>query len=267
MPITVSSEIRRDLHVARVLLDSAPLNIIDLDQCDELLEALQGIRDDDEARVVIIQGEGHEFCSGTDIAEHTPEKMPDLLPRFHACLEAILSLDAIVIAAIEGRCLGGGLELAMACDRILVDEEATLGLPEIKIGCYPPAGLIQVLARSHPGSAVRMVCSGEIYPAKEFPHPGIIDELIPAGTMEEAIDTELDPYQELSPAILGFTARQFHRRAQDQWAKHLKELEAVYLEGIVTHEDSREGVEAFLEKRAPRWARRQGLVGPDDLAF
>ena len=100
MPITVSSEIRRDLHVARVLLDSAPLNIIDLDQCDELLEALQGIRDDDEARVVIIQGEGHEFCSGTDIAEHTPEKMPDLLPRFHACLDAILSLDAIVIAQI-----------------------------------------------------------------------------------------------------------------------------------------------------------------------
>ena len=132
--------------MARIILDSAPLNILDCDQCDELLEAILSIRDDDVARIVVIQGDGGEFCSGTDIAEHTPEKMPQLLPKFHSCLDAMLTLDAITIAAVEGHCLGGGLELALSCDRILVDENAKLGLPEIKLGCFPPAGWIQMLA-------------------------------------------------------------------------------------------------------------------------
>lgn len=267
MPIHVRNENEAGIAVARIILDSAPLNILDCDQCDELLEAILSIRDDDVARIVVVQGDGGEFCSGTDIAEHTPEKMPQLLPKFHACLDAMLTLDAITIAAVEGHCLGGGLELALSCDRILVDENAKLGLPEIKLGCFPPAGWIQMLARSTSGSAVRMVCSGEISEASEFPHSGVIDQLVPAGQMASALENELKPYQSMSPAILAFTARQFHRRAREQWARHLPDLEKDYLEGILHHPDSREGVEAFLEKRTPKWADRLGLVGPEDLAF
>ena len=267
MPIHVRNESVEETAVARIILDSAPLNILDLDQCEELLEAIFSIRDDDVARIVVIQGEGQEFCSGTDIAEHTPEKMPKLLPRFHACLDALLSLDAITVAAVTGHCLGGGLELALACDRILMEENAKIGLPEIKLGCFPPAGWIQMLARSSVGSAVRLVCAGEITEAKKFPHQGVIDVLVPEGQIEQAIQAEIAPYQKMSPAILAFTARQFHRRAREQWARYLSELEKDYLDGILSHPDSREGVEAFLEKRNPRWADRQGLVGPDDLAF
>ena len=267
MPIHVRNENEAGIAVARIILDSAPLNILDCDQCNELLEAILSIRDDDVARIVVIQGDGGEFCSGTDIAEHTPEKMPQLLPKFHSCLDAMLTLDAITIAAVEGHCLGGGLELALSCDRILVDENAKLGLPEIKLGCFPPAGWIQMLARSSSGSAVRMVCSGEISEAREFPHSGVIDQLVPAGQMTSALEEELKPYLSMSPAILAFTARQFHRRAREQWARYLPDLEKDYLEGILHHPDSREGVEAFLEKRNPKWADRLGLVGPEDLAF
>ena len=267
MPVHVRNEERAGLSIDRIILDSAPLNIIDIDQCDELIESIYSIRDDDVARIVIVQGEGAEFCSGTDIAQHTPELMPELLPRFHACLSAMLSLDAITIAAVEGHCLGGGLELALACDRILVDEEAKLGLPEIKLGCFPPAGWVQMLSRSSSGSAVRMVSSGDIYKASEFPHQGVIDQIAPSGDLEKTIDQEIKAYLKLSPAMLAFTARQFHRRAHDQWARLLKDLEKDYLEGIVSHPDSREGVEAFLEKREPRWADRLGLIGPEDLAF
>ena len=267
MPVHVRNEKQDGIAVAKIILDSAPLNILDFDQCEELLEAIFSIRDDDVARVVIVQGDGGEFCSGTDIAEHTPEKMPQLLPKFHACLEAMLSLDAITVAAVEGHCLGGGLELALSCDRIIVDENAKLGLPEIKLGCFPPAGWIQMLARSSSGAAVRMVCSGEISEARNFPHHGLIDQLVPSGEMEKALAEELQPYHDMSPAIIAFTARQVHRRAREQSARHLPDLEKDYLEGILHHPDSREGVEAFLEKRPPRWADRLGLVGPDDLAF
>ncbi len=267
MPVHVRNEQREGLPVARIILDSSPLNILDLEHCEELLEAIFSIRDDDVARIVVIQGDGNEFCSGTDIAQHTPEKMPELLPRFHACLDAMLSLDAITIASIEGHCLGGGFELALACDRIIVDESAKIGLPEIKLGCFPPAGWIQMLARSSTGSAVRMVCSGEIYKAKEFPHQGVLDMIAPQGDVERVLQTEIESYAPMSPAMLAFSARQFHRRAKDQWARYLPDLEKDYLEGIVSHPDSREGVEAFLEKRPPRWADRLGLVGPEDLAF
>ena len=267
MPIHVRNEDQKGIAVARIILDSAPLNILDCDQCEELLEAIHSIRDDDVARIVIVQGDGGEFCSGTDIAEHTPEKMPELLPKFHACLDAMLTLDAITIAAVQGHCLGGGFELALSCDRILADENAKLGLPEIKLGCFPPAGWIQMLARSSSGSAVRMVCSGEISKAGDFPHSGVVDQLVPAGKMESALKKEVEPYQSMSPAILAFSARQFHRRSREQWARHLPELEKDYLDGILNHPDSREGVEAFLEKRTPKWADRLGLVGPEDLAF
>ena len=123
MPVLMQNRTVSELVIAEITLESTPLNVLDHQMCTDLLDTIQTIRADDEARIVVIRGSSGEFCSGTDIAEHTPEKMPRLLPLFHDCLRAIQEIDGIVIAAIEGRCLGGGLELALACDRILADEE------------------------------------------------------------------------------------------------------------------------------------------------
>lgn len=267
MPVTIQNRTVSELVVAEITLDSPPLNVLDYQMCTELLEALQSIRADDEARIVVIRGAGDEFCSGTDIAEHTPDKMPRLLPLFHDCLRAIQEIDGIVICAIEGRCLGGGLELAMACDRILADRSSVLGLPEIKLGCYPPAGIIQLLSRRCYGLAVAMTLSGQTLDANELERSGIIDVVFDPRTIDQAIDDEIGQYCTASPSILAITMRQFHRLSKREWAQRLTEIENHYLAEVLSHGDATEGVQAFLEKRSPVWAKRPGLVGPEDIAL
>ena len=267
MPVTIDSHTREGLVIAQITLQSPPLNVLDRKMCTELREILHTVRADDEARIVTIRGAGSEFCSGTDIAEHTPEKMPQLLPVFHDCLRSISNIDAIVIAAVEGRCLGGGLELALACDRIIVEESAILGLPEMKLGCYPPAGIVQLLSRRCYGRAIGLVLSGSNADPRELKAEGIIDAVCDHDSLDQAIDDEINPYCAMSPSILAITMRQFHRLGRRSWGEQLLEIEHDYMTEVLSHPDSREGVEAFLAKRPPRWAKRQGLVGPDDLAF
>ncbi|MGE4620125.1 MAG: enoyl-CoA hydratase/isomerase family protein [Planctomycetota bacterium] len=267
MPVTIKNHTQGDHHISQITLDSPPLNILDRQMCDQLLEALHVIRDDDESRIVVIRGASGEFCSGTDISEHTPEKMPRLLPQFHDCLRAINNIDAIVIAAIQGRCLGGGMELALACDRLITEESSNFGLPEIKLGCYPPAGIVQLLDRRCYGQAIRMVLSGENVSPFDLQQNGIVDTIVETGSLDDAIEQEIASYTKMSPAIIAMTARQFHRYQRKSWVGQLLDIEHDYLTEVLSHPDSREGVEAFLEKRAPRWAKKQGLVGPDDLAL
>ncbi len=267
MPVNVDTEVNGEVVVATITLDSPPLNVLDLQMCRHFHEALQSIRDDDEARIVLIRGSGGEFCSGTDIAQHTPAQMPLLLPAFHDCLRLIYQLDAIVIAAVEGRCLGGGLELALACDRIVAEQTSILGLPEILLGCYPPAGIVQLLARRCYGEAIRLVFSGQTASAAEFHRMGIIDAIASEGSMDRGLEEEIAPYTRISPSILAITARQFHKLGRKSSNAELLEIERDYLLEILPHPDCTEGIEAFLEKRTPRWASRPGLVGPDDLAL
>ncbi|MDE0960964.1 MAG: enoyl-CoA hydratase/isomerase family protein [Planctomycetota bacterium] len=267
MPVVVETQPRGELMVTTVTLDSAPLNVLDLQMCSDLHESLQLIRNDDEARIVVIRGAHQEFCSGTDISQHTPDQMPALLPAFHDCLRRIYDLDAIVIAAIEGRCLGGGLELALACDRIVAERSSLLGLPEIHLGCYPPAGIVQLLERRGYGEAVRMVLSGQAATADSMARSQIIDVLTDDGTLDRAIDREIDGYSTISPSILAITIRQFHRVGRKRLSSALLEIERDYLSEVLPHPDSTEGIEAFLAKRKPQWADRPGLVGRDDVAL
>ncbi|HIC22586.1 MAG TPA: enoyl-CoA hydratase/isomerase family protein [Planctomycetes bacterium] len=267
MPVTLEKQTQGGLVIAEIRLQSPPLNVLDRTMCTELREILQSVRADDEARIVIVCGAQGEFCSGTDISEHTPEKMPELLPIFHDCLRAINNIDAIVIAAIEGHCLGGGFELALACDRIVADESSVIGLPEIRLGCYPPAGIVQLLARRCYGRAIGLVLSGKPVDPRELQSDGIIDTVVDHGNLDAAVSEEIESYCAMSPSILAIIMRQFHRLGRGNWEQQLLEIEQDYLAEVLSHPDSREGVEAFLGKRPPRWAKRQGLVGPDDVAF
>ena len=255
------------LVIAEVVFDQPPLNILDLPLCLELQAALAKLRDDDEARIIILEGGGGNFSSGVDVAGHTIEKMPELLPAFHRVLRSLLDLDAVVIAAVTGHCLGGGLELALACDRLIATKDASLGLPEISIGCYPPAGIPQLISRVPTGRAAGMILSGEAQPVMDLHDWGLVDVVAAEGKLDDAIDKEIARYRRHSPAILGLTARRIHREARRLWGDRLDTMEREYLDILLPHPDSSEGVAAFLEKRAPIWAPRQGLVGPEDVAL
>jgi enoyl-CoA hydratase/carnithine racemase len=95
----------------------------------------------------------------------------------------------------------------------------------------------------------------------------IVDEVADDGSLDRAIETEIAGYTSISPAILAITIRQLHRVGRKRLATELLEIERDYLSEVLPHPDSTEGVEAFLAKREPRWAKRPGLVGRDDVAL
>src|SRR4051812_345849 len=111
---------------------------------DALKHAFEGraARPSASLKLVTVEGAGADFSFGASLDEHTPARLPDVLPRFHALIVELLRVPTVTAAVVHGRCLGGGFELALACDLIFAAADAVMGLPEIAVGAFPPVGSI-----------------------------------------------------------------------------------------------------------------------------
>ena len=135
-----------ELPLARIVLNNPPLNVIDIPMMDELEEALTEIEARVEISVLIIRGSQRAFSAGVDVAAHTPDKVEQMLAKFHRIIRALVGSKKVTIAAVHGHCLGGGAELAMVCDLAFTSELATWGFPEIKLACYEPVASVALSA-------------------------------------------------------------------------------------------------------------------------
>src|SRR5579859_5427306 len=105
-----------DGTVARIALRNPPLNVIDVAMMEELAHALAEIETRQDVSVIVLSGEGKAFSVGVDVAAHTPDKVEEMLTKFHAVIRALVATKKVTVAAVHGHCLGGGAELAMVCD-------------------------------------------------------------------------------------------------------------------------------------------------------
>ena len=243
----------KSLGVVTLCINQPKTNVLDLDTCLELVEALEILAAQNRARVVILRGEGRCFSTGVDILQHNPEVMPNLLPAFHQIFDSLLSLNAVTIAAVHGYCLGGAAELAFACDRVIVEESAKIGFPEITVGCYPPVALCLLPFRTNFGAAVKMLLSGESESPEQLARWGLVDTVCASGELDTALSRELEGYADKSPAMLGITSSLLHQQARRGWADQIGEFEQHYLSTVLPHADASEGIDAFLNKRKPYW--------------
>ncbi|MCA8962590.1 MAG: enoyl-CoA hydratase/isomerase family protein [Planctomycetes bacterium] len=253
MPIHLDNKVHRGVPFSSVTIEHGPHNILDLDHCRELTSALQEIRADDRSRVVVLRGHGKCFSSGVDIKQHTREEMPELLPAFHEIFAELLKLRAFTIAAVHGHCLGGAAELALACDRVVAESSASIGLPEVTLGCYPPVAIPLLPERLPTGMAVGMLISGQPANTEELCRHGAVDRVVTGGQLQAGVEAELDLFAQKSPAILGMIADLVHDEARRRWGERIPHMETQYLEKLLPHPDVEEGIAAFLEKREPRW--------------
>src|SRR5438105_14489580 len=133
-------------HAAHITLNHPPVNVINIAMMEALLGAIREVESRPEITTIVFRGEGKNFSAGVDIAEHTPEKIQEMLSKFHAVLLAIARSQKISIAAVHGNCLGGGAELAMICDMVFTTADAKWGFPEIKLACFPPVACVSLAA-------------------------------------------------------------------------------------------------------------------------
>ncbi len=119
MPVHLETTMEKGLPIATLTIENPPVNVIDLDHCHELTSCLHEIIADDRARILVIRGAGECFSAGLDIEQHTPEKMPELLPAFHEIFHNLLRVRALLIAAIHGHCLGGAALRKDLAERVM----------------------------------------------------------------------------------------------------------------------------------------------------
>ena len=209
----------------------------------------------EDMRVLIIKGAGSRaFVAGADIKEMgalTPEKAEAFSKKGQRAFSAIEALPCPVIALVQGFALGGGLELALACDLLLLGEKARVGLPEVTLGLFPAFGGTQRLPRSIGlFKAKEMIFSGNFYTAKEALEMGLANYVLPEDQLMEKALSLAEDIKKRGPLAVAQAKSLIHQA----WDLPLKEglaREAVEFGRIFKTEDSKEGLKAFIEKRPP----------------
>lgn len=232
------------------------LNALNLALVGELREALDLVRKSAEARVVIISGSAGNFAAGADITgmvDQSPIEAGDM--TFNAVFNAIEDFPLPVIAAIAGYALGGGLELAMACDMRICGRDAKLGLPEIKLGIFPGAGGTQRLPRLvGAGRAKEMIFLGEFIDAQTALAYGLCNRVADGDPVEEAVRIA-KKLIERSPVALRYAKGVVNYGSALDLRAGIAHEEKVWA-GLFSTQDQKEGMKAFIEKRKPNFTGR-----------
>jgi len=252
---TKFSRIALDLQppVARITLNNPPVNVIDIPMMEELAAALTEIDSRLDIAILLVSGAGKGFSTGVDVAAHTPEKVHEMLAKFHGVIHTLINTNKVSIAGVHGNCLGGGAELAVVCDLVYTSESATWGFPEITLGCYPPVAatvLSVIVGQKH---ASELILTGRSISGLEAADMGLANRAVPEVELESVLQQRLDQLAKLSPVALSLAKKAIYVWDSIHFHKGLARSESVYLDELMKTQDAQEGINAFLEKRPPVW--------------
>lgn len=253
---TVDVPVRREQHDGGALwvlrLDRPKANVLDGSMIEALHRIFLEARGARDLKAVCLQAEGPNFSFGASVEEHLPDRVSEMLTRFHGLFGAIADAAVPVLCAVRGKCLGGGLELAAYCHRLVAAPDAMLGQPEIRLGVFAPVASVLLAYRVGHGAAADLCLSGRMLDAEEALRTGLVDQMVE--DPEQAIlDYAREHLLRHSASSLRFAERALRRGFQTRFQEDLASVERLYLEELMSTKDAEEGIAAFLEKRQPRW--------------
>ncbi|HEV8633667.1 MAG TPA: enoyl-CoA hydratase-related protein [Chloroflexota bacterium] len=250
--------IDRDGPLATVRLDRPPVNALSSDLIARLAAAFERLSTDPQARVIVLTGSGRAFSAGADVGELAglagPHAVRVWIDRGQRLMDRVGASTRPVVAAIEGHCLGGGLELALAAHLRVAGEGARLGLPEIKLGILPGFGGTQRLPRliGH-GPALELMLTGEPVTPERALQLGLVNRVVPAGqALAAARELAAALAARSAPALAAILA--VVARGRDVPLREGLDAELSAVAALLAGPDGREGTAAFLEKRPARFA-------------
>jgi cyclohexa-1,5-dienecarbonyl-CoA hydratase len=223
---------------------------------EELASALSEIEAHPEISTLLLRGAGNCFSAGVNVADHTPDKVSEMLQKFHAIVRTMVTTKKVTIAAVHGNCLGGGAELAMVCDIVITTDDAAWGFPEIKLGCFPPVGTTALAALIGQKRASELILTGRTITGSEAVSIGLATTAASTATLDSAVEETTSRLRALSPAALAITKKAIYAWDAIHFDKGLARAEKIYLDELMQTEDAQEGIRAFLEKRSPLWKNR-----------
>lgn len=248
---------REDDGVAVVWLHHPPVNALSRAVLQKLDDALAALEVDRTVRAVVVASDGAQFSAGADLKELAaldPKDAPKLVEQGQAVFQRLAGVPVPVVAAIHGLAVGGGLELALACDLRVADDSAKLGAPEVQHGLMPAWGGTQRLARLvGPSKASELCLTGALIGAAEALRIGLLNKVVPGGQELRAARDLGHTIGQRAPRAV----RAAKRAIRDGAALPLKDglaLEAELVLGeVLPSEDLAEGLRAFSERRPPKF--------------
>jgi cyclohexa-1,5-dienecarbonyl-CoA hydratase len=232
-------------------------NILTLEMIRGLRTALTSVSGNAHLKLITIAGAGQDFSFGASIPEHAPGMIDQVLPEMHALIYELLDAPAPTAALVQGRCFGGGFELALACDMIFAERGARFALPEIALGVFPPAASALLPYKVGSLSASYAILTGEETDAAIWQSRGLVSILAPSGKLQTAADEWFANHLAAKSAAALRHAAAAARMGLAAHVRHLlPKLEQLYLKDLMRTQDAVEGIDAFLAKRAPSWTDR-----------
>lgn len=227
----------------------------------EGLSSVLAAADTGPARVVVIRGAGGTFCSGGDLKSMAsnvgqgPQAYRDGFSGLADLMEQLIDTGALVVAAVEGYCLAGGMGLAAACDLIVASEEATFGTPEVDIGLFPAQALVPIMRTVNEKQGLKLLFTGEHIDAETAHEIGLTTDVVPESEFEAELDELVDDLAASSPVMIEMGKEAFYNQRDmgfHEALSYMREIIAL----VAMSEDTEKGINAFLMDEQPEWSGR-----------
>ena len=237
-----------------ITLERPPVNVLDIATIQALDAALAPLADRSDLKAVVLRSAiPRTFSAGVDVRDHTRDRVGGMLEAFHGIFRRLEALPQATVASVDGTCLGGGCELAAFCDITLATARSVFGQPEIDVGCFPPLASVW-LPRVAPRAAAELILTGAPIGAADAARAGLISRVV--DDLEAETRRVVRLLAGKSAAVLKLARRALHEGAAGPFDEALARVEALYRDDLLATDDMDEGVQAFLEKRLPRWKDR-----------
>ena len=241
---------------ARITLARPKHNVLNIEMMKEMIAQLELIAGDKDLKCLVILGQGPSWCAGVDVGEHKPEMVHEMITVFNRIFEILDTLEIPIIAAVHGAALGGGMELAIACDIIIAAKRANFGQPEIKLGFLPPYAAIRLPELIGPAKAIEICTTGKIYSADEACCMGFVGSVAIDEAFDEAVEKMIKEISACSPLILRLNKRAVKAHLGKNFSSAIQGVSDLFLNTLMKTEDTQEGIASFYEKRRPEWRNR-----------
>ena len=238
----------------RLTLQRPPLNFLNVEMLRQIQRLLESLGDSPPGSALVIDSEAAAFSAGLEMSELTLDPVFLLVDQYHLTINTISSFPRPTIAVIRGVALGAGNELAACCDFVLASHAATFGQPEIKVGIMPTLAPLLLPLRIGIQRAMQMILTGTPVDSQEAERIGLVLRSVPEQALDSALHELIGTLSGSSIPVMELVLRAARNARTRELDNGLREIRTLYLEELMDLDDPSEGVKAFLEKRAPRWA-------------
>lgn len=240
-----------------VFLARPPVNVLHVPMMAELQAVLDAASEDRDLRAILITGTGERvFSAGVEVADHTRERIVETMEAFHPLLARLRDHPLPIAAGLNGAALGGGCELALACDMIVAAPGARLGQPEIKLASLALPATLLLQGRLPANLIAEMLLGGEPLAADEAHRRGLVNRIIADDDFLAGCRAFMARFTGLSRPVVALMKKALAEARGASYEAGMAAMERITLDELLPLEDSGEGLDAFLEKRPPRWRHR-----------